>query len=88
MYQIHVLGKVNLILGFDVMQLPGFVPIQRRKASLAAIIVVAMVIASAIGVELITAGLFACAGLLIFRCLTPRDAMVIITFRTMCRIIY
>lgn len=58
------------------MQLPGFVPIQRRKAVLAAVIVFAMVVASAIGVELITAALFACAGLLIFRCLTPRDAMV------------
>ena len=81
MYHIHVLGKLNLILSFDLMQLPGFVPIQRRKASIAAVIVVAMVIASAIGVELITAGLFACAGLLIFRCLTPRDAMVLNIFR-------
>ncbi len=35
-----------------------------------------MVIASALGVELITAALYACAGLLLCRCLTPQDAMV------------
>ncbi len=58
------------------MQLPGFVPIQRGKAAIAAVLVLAMVIATAVGVELITAALFSCAGLLICRCLTPRDAMV------------
>ncbi|KAG0572786.1 hypothetical protein KC19_VG125000, partial [Ceratodon purpureus] len=58
-----------------VSKLPGFVPIQRRKAGVASIIVVAMVFASALGVELITAALFACAGLLMCRCLTPQDAM-------------
>ncbi|XP_024377736.1 putative sulfur deprivation response regulator isoform X3 [Physcomitrium patens] len=58
-----------------VSKLPGFVPIQRQKAGIATVIVAAMVVGSALGVELITAALFACAGLLICRCLTPQDAM-------------
>ncbi|KAJ7520155.1 hypothetical protein O6H91_20G069600 [Diphasiastrum complanatum] len=58
-----------------VAKLPGFVPIQRSKAGIAAVIVLGMVIASSIGIELLTAALFSAAGLLLTKCLTPRDAM-------------
>eukprot|EP00249_Psilotum_nudum_P000689 c12779_g1_i2 orf=681-1592(+) len=58
-----------------VSQLPGFVPIQRKKAGIAATIVLFMVAASGLGVKLITAALFSAAALLLTKCLSPRDAM-------------
>ncbi|KAJ7552305.1 hypothetical protein O6H91_06G049600 [Diphasiastrum complanatum] len=58
-----------------VAKLPGFVPIQRKKAGIAALIVLGMVVASGVGVDLVTAALFSAGGLLLTKCLTPRDAM-------------
>lgn len=57
------------------MQLPGFEPIQRQKACIAALFVLLMIAASGLGIELITAALFSAAGLLLTRCLSTRDAM-------------
>ncbi|KAH9328313.1 hypothetical protein KI387_000421, partial [Taxus chinensis] len=58
-----------------VCQLPGFVPIQRQKAKIAAPVVVGMIIANAVGVNLVIAGLVAAAAMLITKCLTPQDAL-------------
>ncbi|XP_024545096.1 putative sulfur deprivation response regulator [Selaginella moellendorffii] len=58
-----------------VAKLPGFVLVQRHKAGIAALIVLAFVVASGIGVDLITAALFTAFFLLATKCLTPRDAM-------------
>ncbi|KAH7365617.1 hypothetical protein KP509_18G037900 [Ceratopteris richardii] len=58
-----------------VSELPGFEPIQRQKALMAACFVFLMVASSAIGVQLITAAMFSTAGLLLTKCLSPRDAM-------------
>ncbi|KAL2621959.1 hypothetical protein R1flu_002164 [Riccia fluitans] len=60
-----------------VAQLPGFKPVNRRKAAIAAVLILALIVASGVGVKLITAALFSAAGLLITKCLSPRDAMVI-----------
>ncbi|KAL3692096.1 hypothetical protein R1sor_005747 [Riccia sorocarpa] len=58
-----------------VAQLPGFKPVNRRKAGIAAVLILALIVASGVGVKLITAALFCAAGLLITKCLSPRDAM-------------
>lgn len=63
------------------LQLPGFEPVQRQKACIAAAFVLLMVAASGLGVELITAALFSAAGLLLTKCLSPKDAMVCSTLR-------
>ncbi|BBN14688.1 hypothetical protein MPTK1_6g13670 [Marchantia polymorpha subsp. ruderalis] len=58
-----------------VAQLPGFKPLNRKKAGIAAVLVLFLVVASGLGMKLITAALFSSAGLLMTKCLTPRDAM-------------
>lgn len=63
--------------GFIDGQLPGFKPLNRKKAGIAAVLVLFLVVASGLGMKLITAALFSSAGLLMTKCLTPRDAMVI-----------
>ncbi|MCO5605116.1 hypothetical protein L7F22_059296 [Adiantum nelumboides] len=58
-----------------VSQLPGFEPVQRQKAFMATAFVTLMVAASGLGVELITSAMFSAAGLLLTKCLSPKDAM-------------
>ena len=57
-------------------QLPGFVPIQRQRAGIAATFVLLMIVASGLGIDVVTAVLFSAAGLLLSKCLSPKDAMV------------
>jgi hypothetical protein len=52
------------------------VPIQRQRAGIAAIFVLLMLIASGLGIEIVTAILFSAAGLLLSNCLSPKEAMV------------
>ncbi|CAI7804165.1 unnamed protein product [Closterium sp. NIES-54] len=59
-----------------VSKLPGFTPVQRQKAGIAAIFVLTMVVASAFpSVPLITAALFTSAALMLSGSMTSRDAM-------------
>ncbi|GJP34150.1 hypothetical protein CLOM_g18608 [Closterium sp. NIES-68] len=59
-----------------VSKLPGFTPVQRQKAGIAAVFVLAMVVASAFpSVPLITAALFTSAALMLSGSMTSRDAM-------------
>eukprot|EP00897_Mesotaenium_endlicherianum_P005624 jgi/Mesen1/508/ME000104S10599 len=51
---------------------------KRSKAGVAALLVLAMVAASGAGVKLITAALFAVAGLLLTRSMTPADALALV----------
>ncbi|KAH9328315.1 hypothetical protein KI387_000423, partial [Taxus chinensis] len=46
-----------------------------QKAKIAAAVVVGMIIANAVGVNLVIAGLLAAAAMLITKCLTPQDAL-------------
>lgn len=57
-------------------QLPGFRPLNRKKAAIASVLVIGMVVASGVGIDLLMCALVSSAGLLLTRCLTPQDAMV------------
>ncbi|CAM6087847.1 unnamed protein product [Calypogeia fissa] len=58
-----------------VSQLPGFKPLNRKKAAIASVLVIGMVVASGVGMDLLMCALLSSAGLLLTRCLTPQDAM-------------
>ncbi|CAM6093297.1 unnamed protein product [Calypogeia fissa] len=58
-----------------VSQLPGFKPLNRKKAAIASVLVIGMVVASGVGMDLLMCALLSSAGLLLTRCLTPQDAI-------------